>query len=161
LNPALVREIPAEWIYRVYVSALTQLNLDRHNRINTTDSRLIRRIVRDAATRGYSATDTLQRWPLVVAGEKRNIFPFQDNSDAIFNSALLYELSVLRPRIDPLLLQVRPDSPQRLEANRLLALLQWFRPAAPDTVPNNSILREFIGGSILETFRPWPNNPER
>ncbi len=155
LNPGLVPGLPGERIYRVYVSALTQLNLDRHLRINTTDCRLIRRIVRDAATRGYNAAGTLHRWPSVVAGEKQNIFPFQENSDAIFNSALVHELAVLRPFADPLLLQVRPDSPDHLEANRLLSLLQWFRPAPPDTVPDNSILREFIGGSILETFQLW------
>jgi uridine kinase len=156
LNPKLVEGLPRESFYRVYVSALTQLNLDRHNRINTTDSRLIRRIVRDAASRGYNATQTLQRWDSVVTGEKQNIFPFQENSDAIFNSALVHELSILRPLADPLLLQVRSDSPQYLEANRLLALLQWFRPAQSDSVPNNSILREFIGKSMLETFQLWP-----
>ncbi len=155
LNPNLASGLPGDKVYRVYVSALTQLNLDRHLRINTTDCRLIRRIVRDAATRGYNAADTLHRWPSVVAGEKQNIFPFQENSDAIFNSALVHELAVLRPLADPLLLQVRPDSPEYLEANRLLSLLQWFRPAPPDTVPDNSILREFIGGSILESFQLW------
>ncbi len=155
LNPALVPGLPRDRVYRVYVSALTQLNLDRHNRINTTDSRLIRRIVRDAAKRGYNATDTLNRWDLVVAGEKANIFPFQEYSDAILNSALVHELAVLRPFAEPLLLQVRPESPQYLEANRLLTLLQWFRPAPPDSVPDNSILREFIGDSVLETFRLW------
>jgi uridine kinase len=157
LNPKLVPGIPGEWVYRVYASALTQLNLDRHLRINTTDCRLIRRIVRDAATRGYNAAETLHRWPSVVAGEKLNIFPFQENSDAIFNSALVHELAVLRPLADPLLLQVRPDSPGYLEANRILSLLQWFRPAMPEPVPDNSILREFIGGSILETFQLWPS----
>ena len=155
LNPALVPGLPSERIYRVYVSALTQLNLDRHNRLNTTDCRLIRRIVRDAATRGYNATATLRRWDSVAAGEKQNIFPFQENSDAIFNSALVHELAVLRPFAEPLLLQVRPDSPHYLESNRLLSLLQWFRPAPPDHVPSNSILREFIGGSILEKFQLW------
>ncbi len=155
LNPQLVRDLPAGSVYRVYVSALTQLNLDRHNRINTTDCRLIRRIVRDAAHRGYNAADTLHRWSSVTAGEKQNIFPFQENSDAIFNSALAHELSILRPFAEPLLLQVRPDDSNYLEANRLLSLLQWFRPAAPDPVPDNSILREFIGGSILESFSPW------
>ncbi len=155
LNPALVPGLPSDRIYRVYVSALTQLNLDRHNRLNTTDSRLIRRIVRDAATRGYNATSTLSRWDSVVAGEKQNIFPFQEYSDAIFNSALVHELAILRPHAEPLLLQVRPESPQYLEANRLLALLQWFLPAPPDSVPDNSILREFVGNSVLETFRLW------
>jgi uridine kinase len=155
LNPALVPGLPPERIYRVYVSALTQLNLDRHNRLNTTDCRLIRRIVRDTATRGYSALATLRRWDSVVAGEKQNIFPFQENSDAIFNSSLVYELAVLRPFAEPLLLQVRPDTSQYLESNRLLSLLQWFQPAPPDQVPSNSILREFIGGSILEKFELW------
>jgi uridine kinase len=155
LNPALVPGLPPERIYRVYVSALTQLNLDRHNRINTTDCRLIRRLVRDAATRGYSAAQTLKRWDSVVAGEKQNIFPFQEYSDAIFNSALVHELAVLRSFADPLLLQVRSDTPQYLEASRLLGLLQWFRFAPPASVPNNSILREFIGGSVLETLRLW------
>jgi uridine kinase len=155
LNPALVAGLPPERVYRVYVSALTQLNLDRHNRVSTTDSRLIRRIVRDAATRGYTAADTLRRWESVKYGEKQHIFPFQENSDAIFNSALVHELAVLRPLAEPLLLQVRPETPEYLEANRLLSFLQWFRPAPPDHVPDNSILREFIGGSILENFRLW------
>jgi uridine kinase len=156
LNPALVPGLPPERVYRVYVSALTQLNLDRHNRVSTTDSRLIRRVVRDAATRGYIAADTLRRWESVKHGEKQHIFPFQENSDAVFNSALVHELAVLRPLAEPLLLQVRPDTPEFLEANRLLSFLQWFRPAPPDPVPDNSILREFIGGSILESFRLWP-----
>jgi uridine kinase len=155
LNPALVPGLPAECVYRVYVSALTQLNLDRHNRVSTTDSRLIRRIVRDAAQRGYTATDTLARWESVTRGEKLHIFPFQENSDAVFNSALVHELAVLRPLAQPLLLQVRHDRPEYVEANRLLSFLQWFLPAAPDIVPDNSILREFVGGSILESFRVW------
>jgi uridine kinase len=155
LNPELVAGLPPERVYRVYASALTQLNLDRHNRVSTTDSRLIRRIVRDAATRGYNATDTLRRWESVKQGEKQHIFPFQENSDAIFNSALVHEIAVLRPLAEPLLLQVRPDTPEFLEANRLLSFLQWFRPAPPDHIPSNSILREFIGGSILENFRLW------
>jgi uridine kinase len=157
LNPELVPGLPSEVLYRIYVSALTQLNLDRHNRLNTTDCRLIRRIVRDAATRGYDADATLRRWDSVVAGEKKNIFPFQENSDAIFNSALVHELAVLRPLADPLLLQVRPSSPQYLESNRLLSLLQWFRKAGSEFVPSNSILREFVGGSLLENFHMWPS----
>ena len=102
-----------------------------------------------------TAADTLRRWESVKRGEKQNIFPFQENSDAIFNSALVHELAILRPLADPLLLQVRPDSPQYLESNRLLSLLQWFRPAPCDCVPSNSILREFVGGSMLESFRLW------
>jgi uridine kinase len=153
LNPALIEALDKERVYRIYVSALTQLNLDRHNRVSTTDCRLIRRIVRDAATRGYDAQATLQRWPSVVAGEKKHIFPFQEHSEAVFNSALAHEIAVLRPFAEPLLLQVRPETPQYREAKRLLSFLQWFRHAPADPVPTNSILREFIGGSVLETFR--------
>jgi uridine kinase len=156
LNPALVPGLPPECIYRVYVSALTQLNLDRHNRVSTTDCRLIRRLVRDVAARGYSAAQTLSRWKSVTRGESLHIFPFQDNCDALFNSALVHELAVLRPLAEPHLLQVRPESPDFLEANRLLSFLQWFRPAPSETIPSNSILREFISGSILENFRMWP-----
>jgi uridine kinase len=156
LNPALVPGLPSECLYRIYVSALTELNLDRHNRVSTTDCRLIRRIVRDVAARGYSAAQTLRRWKSVTRGERLHIFPFQENCDAIFNSALVHELAVLRPLAEPQLLQVRPDSPDFLEANRLLSFLQWFRPAPPEAIPSNSILREFIGGSILANFRMWP-----
>jgi uridine kinase len=153
LNPRLVPNLPPSAVYRIYVSAITQLNLDRHNRVSISDTRLTRRIVRDASARGYSAADTLQRWDSVQHGERLHIFPFTENSDAIFNSSLAHELSVLRPLAEPLLLQVRPDTPQYREASRLLSFLQWFRPAAPDVVPDNSILREFIGGSILENFQ--------
>lgn len=155
LNPRLVPALPAERLYRVYVSALTQLNLDRHNRVSTTDCRLVRRVVRDAATRGYTARDTLARWDSVTRAEKHNIFAFQEHGDAVFNSALVHELAVLRPLAEPLLLQVRPESPEFVEANRLLSFLQWFEPAPVACVPDNSILREFIGGSILEHFRMW------
>ncbi len=155
LNPALVPELPPERLFRVYVSALTQLNLDRHNRVSTTDCRLIRRIVRDAAVRGYKASESLRRWDSVTRGEKQLIFPFQENSDAIFNSALVHELAILRPLAEPLLLQVRYDTPEYPEATRLLSFLQWFSPASPEHVPDNSILREFVGRSILENFRVW------
>ncbi len=153
LNPLLVPDLPPGSVYRIYVSAITQLNLDRHNRVSISDTRLTRRIVRDAATRGYSAADTLQRWESVQRGERLHIFPFTENSDAIFNSSLAHELSVLRPYAEPLLLQVRHDTSQYREASRLLSFLQWFRPAAADVVPDNSILREFIGRSILENFQ--------
>jgi uridine kinase len=156
LNPRLVPSLSRDRVYKVYVSALTQLNLDGHNRVSTSDTRLVRRIVRDAATRGYDATATLQRWDAVTAGEKKNIFPFQEESDAIFNSALAHEVAVLRPLAEPLLLQVRPGSRQWLEANRLLSFLKWFRTVPPDIVPTNSILREFLGGSVLESFRFTP-----
>jgi len=143
-------------VYRIYASALTQLNLDRHNRVSTTDCRLIRRIVRDASARGYDATATLKRWDSVVAGEKRWIFPYQENSDAVFNSALAHELAVLRALAEPLLLQVQPGVPEYREAKRLLSFLQWFRAASPNVVPENSILREFVGGSALESFNFAP-----
>ena len=155
LNPELVRDIPPDSIYRVYLSALTQLNVDRHNRVPTTDTRLIRRIVRDATSRGYSATDTLSRWDSVRRGEKRWIFPYQEHADSMFNSALVYELAVLKHFAEPLLLQVKPRTNEHIEAKRLLSLLEWFIPVAPDHIPDNSILREFIGGSILRDYFPY------
>jgi uridine kinase len=155
LNPRLVEGLPSDCIYRVFVSALTQLNLDKHNRVPTTDTRMLRRIVRDAARRGYSAVDTIRRWPSVRLGEKNHIFPFQNNANVFFNSALVYELSVLKPLAQPLLLLVEPGTPERIEANRLLAFMQWFDAIEPDGIPSDSILREFVGGSILENFEPW------
>jgi len=152
LNPRLVYTLQEDVLFRVYVSALTQLNLDRHNRVPTTDTRLVRRVTRDARTRGYSATETLQRWESVRRGEKRHIFPYQEYADVMFNSALVYELAALKPLAEPLLLQVDPESPQWVEAKRLLKLLQWFQPIDRDLVPENSLLREFIGGLALEEF---------
>jgi len=131
------------------------LNLDRHNRISTTDTRLIRRIVRDAAKRGHSPAVTIALWESVRRGERKNIFVYQENCDSIFNSALVYELAALRPIAEPLLRQVGPDEPEYVEAKRLLAFLAWFRPLSPEFIPDDSILREFIGGSILEQFRVW------
>ncbi len=153
LNPALTERIPAPSALRVYVSVLAHLNLDRHNRVSTSDVRLLRRIARDHRHRGYTAADTLRNWPNVRRGEERYIFPFQENADVIFNAALLYELSVLRPVVEPLLLQIEWDTPAYVEARRLLALLRWVRPADAALVPDNSIIREFIGGSILRRFR--------
>jgi uridine kinase len=158
LNPKLVEGIPPEAMYRVFISAFTQLNLDKHNRVPTTDTRLLRRIVRDAAHRGYSAADTIARWPSVRRGEKRHIFPFQNNANLFFNSALVYEMSAMKRLAEPLLLQVEPGTPERIEANRLLAFLQWFDPIPAEgleLIASNSILREFIGGSILEKFELW------
>jgi len=152
LNPELVGGVADERIYRVYVSALTQLNIDRHNRVPTTDTRLIRRIVRDATYRGYTAEDTLEQWEMVRQGEKEFIFPYQEHADIMFNSALVYELAVLKELAEPLLLQVKHSSPRRVEVKRLLALLQWFEPCEAELVPDNSILREFIGGSILRDY---------
>ncbi len=155
LNPRLLKGLPPDCIYRVFVSALTQLNLDKHNRVPTTDTRMLRRIVRDASRRGYSAVDTIRRWPSVRLGEKNHIFPFQNNANVFFNSALVYELSVLKPLAQPLLLLVEPGTPERIEANRLLAFMQWFDAIEPDGIPSDSILREFVGGSILESFELW------
>jgi uridine kinase len=155
LNPALISDIPNEQIFRIYVSTLTQLNLDRQNRISTTDTRLIRRIVRDARERGYSAQDTIKRWESVGRGEKRNIFPYQENADVMFNSALVYELSALQLSVEPLLRQVPLGSPEYIEAKRLLAMLEWFLPIESDLIPDNSILREFMGNSILRNFKIW------
>ncbi|MFB0534559.1 MAG: nucleoside kinase [Anaerolineae bacterium] len=154
LNPSLVPSIPSEQIHRIYVSALTQLNIDHHNRVSTSDTRLLRRIARDAAYRGYSAQETIKMWKKVRRGEWRNIFPFQENADAVFNSALAYELAVLKPFAEPLLRQVEPGTMEYVEIKRLLAFLEWFLPCGPDLIPDNSILREFIGGSILRDFMP-------
>lgn len=154
LNPRLVSSLPTELTFRVYVSALTQLNIDRHNRVPTTDVRLIRRIVRDARTRGYSALETLARWESVRRGEKRNIFPYQENADVMFNSALVYELAVLGPLAEPLLLQIEPRQPHYIEARRLLSILGWLKPMDAGLVPDNSLLLEFIGGSILRDYQP-------
>ena len=137
---------------------MTQLNLDKHNRISTTDTRLLRRIVRDANDRGYSAHQTLQRWESVRAGEKNHIFPYQENADIMFNSALAYELSAIKPVVEPLLRQVPFGSQEYIEAKRLLAFLDWFLPINSDLIPDNSILREFLGGSILHDFKLWQNN---
>jgi uridine kinase len=153
LNPQLVPHVPPESTFRIYISALTQLNIDMHNRVPTTDTRLIRRIVRDATYRGYSATDTITRWESVRRGEKSYIFPYQEHADIMFNSALVYELAVLKSFADPLLRQIDPWSTQYNEARRLLAFLEWFHPCPSDLIPDNSILREFVGDSILRDFR--------
>jgi uridine kinase len=157
LNPNLLPDISPEKTFRIYVSALTQLNLDRHNRVSTTDTRLLRRVVRDARERGYNCLATISRWESVRRGEKRYIFPYQENADAMFNSALAYELPVLKSLAEPLLLQVPLGTPEFIEAKRLLAFLEWFIPCDDDLVPDNSILREFIGDSILKDFKIWSN----
>ena len=158
LNPHLITGIADKQIYRIYVSALTQLNLDRHNRVSTTDTRLLRRLVRDAHERGYSAQETIRRWESVRRGEKRYIFPYQENADVMFNSALAYELSALKPLGEPLLRQVPYGTPEYVEAKRLLAFLEWFLPLESEMIPDNSILREFIGNSILRDFSLWHNH---
>jgi uridine kinase len=155
LDPRLIPEALSGQAFRIYVSALTQLNLDRHNRVSTTDTRLIRRIVRDARERGYTAKDTISRWESVRRGEKRYIFPFQENADVMFNSALVYELAALKPFVEPLLRQVPHGTPEYIEAKRLLAFLEWFLPLEINLIPENSIAREFLGGSILKDFTLW------
>ena len=155
LDPRLVPDTVAARAFRIYASALTQLNLDRHNRVSTTDTRLVRRIVRDFHDRGYSAVQTISQWDSVRRGEKKYIFPFQENADVMFNSALVYELSALQRLAEPLLRQVPHGVPEFVEAKRLLAMLEWFLPVEADLVPDNSILREFIGGSILKDFTIW------
>jgi len=155
LNPELLAGFDPERTFRVYVSALTQLNLDRLNRVSTTDTRLLRRIVRDARYRGYSARDTINRWESVRRGEKRYIFPYQENANIMFNSALVYEGAALASLAEPLIRQVPFGTPEHVEAKRLLAFLEWFVPIDQKFVPENSILREFIGGSNLRAFEPW------
>ena len=157
LHPDLIPDIPANQTYRVYVSALTQLNLDHQNRVSTTDTRLLRRIVRDAYQRGYTAQQTIGRWESVRHGEKHYIFPYQENADVMFNSALVYELSALKPLVEPLIRQVPYGTPEYIEAKRLLSLLEWVLPLHDQRIPDNSILREFIGGSILRDFSLWHN----
>ena len=155
LNPKLLESMPTEQAFRIYVSCLTQLNLDRHNRISTTDTRELRRILRDASDRGYSAQQTIANWENVRRGEKRHIFPYQENANVMFNSALAYELTALKPLVEPLLRQVPYGTTEYIEAKRLLKFLQWFLPIDSEFIPDNSILREFIGGSILTDFKLW------
>ena len=155
MNPRLIPQSLRAQSYRIYISALTQLNLDRHNRVSTTDTRLIRRIVRDARERGYTAQDTISRWESVRRGEKRHIFPYQENVDIMFNSALAYELAALKPFAEPLLRQVPYGTPEYIEAKRLLAFLEWFLPINANLVPENSIAKEFLGGSVLKNFKWW------
>ena len=150
LNPVLTEDIPDDQKFRIYISPLTQLNIDRFNRIPTTDARKLRRIVRDAQFRGYSAAMTIHMWPKVSRGEDRNIFPYNDYADMFFNSQCIYELAVLKKYAKPQLEQIRDDQPEYPEAQRLLKLLRYFVTLEHDEIiPNNSIIREFIGGSVL------------
>ena len=150
LNDKLTQEIEKEFKYKIYVSALTVLNIDYYNRISTTDTRLIRRIVRDYNFRGYSALHTLSMWDSVNRGEERNIFPYQEEADSMFNSSLVYELSVLRNFAMPLLAEITPKQKEFSEAKRLHRLLSYFEPLDPKYIPNQSLIREFIGGSLFE-----------
>ena len=149
LNEKTSYALPNESKYKIYISALTTLNIDGHNRIPTTDGRLLRRMVRDARTRGASAQRTIQMWPSVRRGEEENIFPFQEEADAMFNSATLYELAVLKPFAEPLLFQIPKDVPEYHEAKRLLKFLNYFLSVPSESLPNNSICREFVGGSCF------------
>ena len=150
LNDQLTQSLPAKYKYKIYVSALTQLALDQHNRIPTTDGRLIRRIVRDARCRGTDAQSTIARWNSVRAGEEKNIFPFQENADVMFNSAQVYELAVLKQYAEPLLFAVPRDSKEYQEAKRLLKFFDYFLNIRSEEIPRSSILREFIGGGCFQ-----------
>ena len=149
LNDRLTKVIPAKDKYKIYISALTQLNIDEHNVISTADGRLIRRIIRDARTRGTCAKETIAMWKSVRRGEQKHIFPFQDSADVMFNSALVYELSVLKTYIEPLLYQITPADEEFVEANRLLKFLDYFLAIPSESIPPTSIIREFIGGSAF------------
>ena len=150
LNPELTAQIPNEQIFRVYASALTTILLDNHNYVPTTDNRLLRRIIRDYKYRGVSALDTIHRWPSVRAGENKWIFPFQENADAMFNTAMLFELAVIKSQAEPLLEQVPENCPEYAEAYRLLKFLRYIKPIPEAHIPPTSLLREFLGGSSFE-----------
>jgi len=149
LNDKMSHALPTESKFKIYISALTSLNVDEHNRIPTTDGRLLRRLVRDARTRGASAQRTISMWPSVRRGEEENIFPFQESADEIFNSALIYELAVLKQFAEPLLFSVLPGEPEYHEAKRMLKFLEYFLGVSTEDLPNNSIVREFVGGGCF------------
>ena len=151
LNDKLSYRLPADSKFKIYISALTQLNIDEHNRIPTTDGRLLRRIIRDARTRGASAQKTIAMWPSVRKGEESYIFPNQEQADVMFNSALVYELAVLKVYVQPLLMGIDRSAPEYVEAKRLLKFLDYFVGIPGEQIPTNSILREFIGGGIFHT----------
>ena len=149
LNDKMSASLPADKKFRIYISALTQLNIDNHNRVPTTDGRLIRRIIRDARKRGTSARETIHRWDSVRRGEEKNIFPYQEDADVMFNSALVYELAVLKQFAEPLLISIPRDCEEYQEAKRLLKFLDYFLGVTSEQVPGNSLLREFIGGGVF------------
>ncbi len=150
LNEKMSHSLPAESKFKIYISALTCLNIDDHNRIPTTDGRLLRRMVRDARTRGTSARKTIEMWPSVRRGEEQYIFPFQEEADAMFNSAMIYELSVIKQFAEPLLFSIRKGEPEYHEAKRLLKFLEYFLGVSSEELPNNSLCREFVGGSCFD-----------
>ncbi|MGE5427334.1 MAG: nucleoside kinase [Methylococcaceae bacterium] len=147
MNPKLIPQINPDNTYKIFLSALTQISMDDQNHISTTDNRLIRRMIRDHKYRGYSAQDTIKRWPSVRSGEDKNIFPYQENADVMFNSALVYELAVLKKYADPLLKSVNENQPEFSEANRLLKFLSYFKTIDDLEIPPTSLIREFLGGS--------------
>ena len=149
LNPRSTEDLPDENKFKIYISALTALNIDDHNRIPSSDNRLLRRMVRDARTRGYNAQMTLSGWKKVRQGEEENIFPFQESADAVFNSVLIYELAILKQFAEPLLFNVKPNEPEYYEAKRLLKFLDYFVGVDTASVPTNSICREFVGGGCF------------
>lgn len=150
LNDRLTHALPRDSKFKIYISALTQLNIDEHNRIPTTDGRLLRRIVRDARTRGTNAKDTIGMWDSVRRGEENNIFPYQESADVMFNSALIYELAALKLYAEPQLFSISQEEPEYEEAKRLLKFLDYFLPVPCDDIPNNSLIREFIGGGCFD-----------
>ena len=150
LNDELSYSLPIDSKFKIYISALTQLNVDEHNRVSTTDGRLLRRLVRDYRTRGASAKKTLSMWESVRRGEEKNIFPFQEQADVMFNSAMPYEPCVLKPFVEPILFQVTEADPEYQEANRLLKFMNYFLPCGYENVPIDSILREFVGGGCFK-----------
>jgi len=150
LNPGLTPRIEPEKTYRIFVSALTQISIDEHSYVPTTDNRLLRRIIRDSKYRGYDALTTIQRWPSVRRGEEKHIFPYQENADIMFNSALIYEIAVLKKHASPLLKQVKENTPEYSEAVRLLIFISYFETIPEDEIPPTSVLREFLGGSSFD-----------
>ena len=150
MNEKLSYELPKENKYKIYISALTQLNIDDHNNLSTADGRLIRRMVRDARTRNPTARETLARWHSVLRGEEKNIFPYQEEADVMFNSAQIYEIAVLKQYAEPLLFAVPKDCPEYQEAKRLLKFLEYFLNIPSEAIPKTSLLREFIGGSCFD-----------
>lgn len=160
MNPRLLPGIPKAQKFQIYISPLTQLNVDRYNRVSTVDNRLIRRVVRDYRERGYSAEETIKRWASVRAGEDKHIFPYQAFADAYVNSSLVYELSALKPFAETALRQVTFGSIEYIEAKRLLSFLAWVLPLPVELIPANSILAEFVGGSNLKNFSVWKGNSD-
>ena len=151
MNPNLLPQIDHTKTFKIFISALTQISIDEQNHISTADNRVLRRMIRDSKYRGYSASETIKRWPSVRKGEEKNIFPYQENADVMFNSATIYELAVLKKYADPLLQSVYENQAEFGEANRLLRFLSYFKPIDESEIPPTSLLREFLGEAVLLT----------